>query len=163
MVIEKVIGKTERMDPDGKTVDRVVLSEHDMQRPHQRVKSENGLDIAISLQDGKTLSHGDILYEDHEKIVAVEAEEADVFIIRPEGAMEWGITCYNIGSLHQRLYLTEEEILVPYDPVIQRLLSKIGVFHTREKRRITGVTASVGAGHSHAHPWMREDRHEHGR
>lgn len=150
MVIDKIAEK--EIDLSGKTIHTVELSEEQMAKGHQRFITKDGFEAAISFAAGTQMKDGDILCAGEKDIIFVKAAEEDAFVIRPQSNRSWGKVCYNIGNMHKKAYFCGEEILVPYDPVLEHVLTKLDVEFYREKRRIVGERANISAGeHAHHH------------
>ena len=157
MVIDRIAGKEKELDLTGKRLHVVEFTEEEMAKGHQRFFTEDGYEAAISLEAEKRLEDGDVLYAGEEDYILVRAAEEDVLVIKPEGNKSWGKTCYNIGNMHKKAYFCGEEILVPYDAILEQILVKLGVGYGRGKRRIVGERANISAReHAHAH----EHHHE---
>ncbi|HLE34392.1 MAG TPA: hypothetical protein VI698_00735 [Nitrososphaerales archaeon] len=73
-----------------KKVERILLSRMEAQRSRMRKISDAGTDIAINIENGSMLKHGDILLADENKLIVVEYEQEDVlgFKIRDELSSE---------------------------------------------------------------------------
>ena len=91
-----------------KKVERVLLSRMEAQRSRMRRVSDAGTDIAISIEQGSMLKHGDILLADENKLIVVEYEQEDVlgFKIKDELSSEQKIAVaiklgHIIGNLHR--------------------------------------------------------------
>lgn len=161
MLVEKIIGKYESKQLETRTVHRVLLDETTMQKKHQRILVEDGVDIAITLGDTDELFDGAVLYSDKTQIVVVEAKEEKAIVIRPNNGYQWGKVCYNIGNMHHHAYLTQEEILVPYDHILETIISKLNVPYLCEMRKLTGERANIsGKEHQHAYTQGQVYHHE---
>ena len=89
-------------------VERVLLSRMEAQRSRMRRPSDAGTDIAISLEQGSMLKHGDVLLADENRLIVVEYELEDVlgFKIKNELPSDEKITIaiklgHIIGNLHR--------------------------------------------------------------
>jgi urease accessory protein len=159
MVIEHILGKVKDFNTSDAVLDPVELTHEELLRPHQKLTSKGGEKIAVSLRPGESLKEGDVVYAGQKKIIYIDLIKEDVLVIKPKGHIQWGRAAFNIGNFHHSAYLTEESILTSYDPVIEALLSKIGVEFTREYRKLYGEKANVQTGtHGHKHDHV----HEHG-
>ena len=152
MLIEQIVGNCAGKSCGDVQMDRVVMSREDMKKTHQKVVSEKGVELAISLEPDAEIKPKDILFHSAEGCIVVELEQEDALVIFPKGCMQWGKVAYNIGNMHKAAYLTEEAILVPYDHILESILQKIGVEFRREERQLVGEGAAVKSGrHSHGH------------
>lgn len=159
MLVEKITGRLETLQKKNRTIDWVLLDHYDMAKPHQKVKSQNGETVAVSLPHGEQLFCGAVLYEDDKKIIAVDLMPEDALEIHPKGSLQWAKTAFNIGNMHHPAYLHEDCIVVPYDGIMENLLKKIGVEYRRCSRKLDGEKANCSAGgHSHRH----SHSHDHG-
>ncbi len=159
MIVEKITGNMHTAEIGSRSVDLVRLTHDQILKPHQKVTSEGGRVIGISLPEGGHLHNGDILWIDEAEVIAVDLMEEDVFELRPKNNIEWAKAAFNIGNMHQKAYLFPECIRVPYDYVLEKMIDALGVEYSRERRKLDGVPASVSAvygRHSHGH-----DGHEH--
>lgn len=161
MIIETVLGNIDDFDMTGLKVEKVTLDHHDMAKPHQRLTTDSGEKIAVSLQHGEHLFNGAVLYRDDEKIIAVDMKPEDVLEIRPEGNRQWAKTAFNIGNMHHPAYIYDDRIVIPYDAILENLLNSIGVAFTRCERKLDGEKAAHVVGGHHHHHHHDDDHHEH--
>jgi len=145
MIIDKISGKKDDMDLSGKRIHIVEFTEEQMAKSHQRFQTQDGIEAAVSFDAGVCMEDGDILCIGDRDCILIQAAEEEVFSIRPNGNRSWGKTCYNIGNMHKKAYFCGEEILVPYDTVLEQVLLKLDVRYRREKRRIIGERANISA------------------
>lgn len=153
MLVEKILGKVDEYGKDLK-IDYVVLDHFELAKPHQKAISNAGETIAISLPHGESLFYRAVLYEDEEKIIAVDLALEDVIKIKPSNTLEWAGAAYNIGNMHSQAYFTEECILVPYDASLERMVKNLGVPFEKTTEKLLGIRANTftsGEGHSHGH------------
>lgn len=161
MIIETILGNLEEMNTEELKIDRVLLDHYDMTKPHQKLKSEGGAVVAVSLPHGQQLFCGAVLYKDMERIIAVDLLPEDVLEIHPKGNLQWGKTAFNIGNMHHPAYLHEDCIVIPYDGIIETMLKGIGVEYKRCNRKLDGERANhVIGGHSHHHNHNHSHHHE---
>lgn len=163
MIIDKIAGKEGEIDLSGKTVHIAEFTEEQMAKGHQRFAATDGFEAAISLESGVRMEDGDMLCAGETDYILVRAAVEEVFVLSPEGKKDWGKTCYNIGNMHKKAYFCGEEILVPYDAVLEPLLKKLNANYRVERRRITGERANISAGeHAHLHGHAHAHEHAHG-
>lgn len=105
---DKTLENTYKKLESEKKVERVLLSRMEAQRSRMRRISDAGTDIAISIEQGSMLKHGDILLADENKLIVVEYEQEDVlgFKIKDELSSEQKIAVaiklgHIIGNLHR--------------------------------------------------------------
>jgi urease accessory protein len=115
--------------------------------------SSSGRTVGIRLDGSKKLKHKDVLFNDEQFILIVNIPECEAISIKPATMEEMGRICYEIGNKHIPLFLHHEEILVPYDEPLMKLLEKNHFKPEKvEARLINGLeTHSHSHGHSHDH------------
>lgn len=162
MLIEKILGGIQEFNLMGKPGKKalVLLDHYEMMRPHQRICTTEGEHLSISLPKGEQLYSGAVLFADEERIIVVELKEEDILEVYPQGEEQWGKAGFNIGNMHQICYFTENSILLPYDPVIERLLQSMELSYERKSKKLEGKRPNVSA-HSHHHPHNHNHTHEH--
>jgi urease accessory protein len=146
IIIEKII--TEKTGSPPLERDAALLTWEGRQKPRQRLTTRGGREIGIALSTGCFLSPGDVLYRDATLEIVVEGVPEKVFVLEPETREDFGLVCYQIGNLHRPLGFQEGVILVPYEPVLEKQLERLGFAYTIEERIFTSV---VRQSHSHAH------------
>lgn len=153
MIVEKILANINERQTNGKIIDCVFMDSHDLTKPHQKVKSESGQVIAISLEHGENLTQGSILYEDEERIIAIDLLPEDVLKIMPEGNIEWSRAAFNIGNMHQAAYIHEDCILVAYNDIIESMIKKLDINYERLNCKLNGIRANVS---------QKDSLHHHG-
>ena len=164
IIVEKVIGNLSITENKCRTVDKVRLTHDELLKPHQKLTSEEGTVVGLSLSVGAHLHNGDILYMDDVKMIAVDLKEEEIFEIRPKNNIEWAKAAFNIGNMHQKAYLYDDCIRVPYDYVLERMFDSLGVEYSREIRKLDGILANIAASyghHNHNHDHQHDHDHDH--
>ncbi len=80
-----------------KHLDKILISSELLLKRVQKLYSESGFEIGVSLDSGETLKNGDILYEDENRIVYIEVLPEEVIVITPKSIKEMGIIAHNLG------------------------------------------------------------------
>ncbi len=152
MIVEKIIGKVEDFQQENLTIDRILLDHHDMGKPHQKLRSEAGETVAVSLPYGEHLFCGAVIYKDEKKLIAIDLLPEDALEIYPKGNLQWAKAAFNIGNMHHPAYLHEDCITIPYDPILENLIQGLGIGYRRCTRKLDGERVNhVIESHGHAH------------
>lgn len=146
MIAEKVLGHLHQTD---KQVDRVTIEWFEHDKKLLKKTTKGGIEIGIRV--GKPLNDGDILYEDDEKIVAVEMAECELIKITIMDITEMGRLCFEIGNRHISLAIKPDCVTIPYDAPTFAYLKKLGFHAERVTERFTDYTACTGHAHRHDH------------
>lgn len=110
-----------------------------------RVKSNNGVEIGINVED--ELKDGDILAILDDSVVAVKILPTDVLEISPKNLKEMGIIAHNIGNRHTPAIFEENLMIIEPDSLIEEFLKNQNVDFKKTKRVLK--TALRHANHSH--------------
>jgi urease accessory protein len=133
--------------------DEVALTAEERASPHMAVESLQGRRIRISLPRGEQheLQDGDVLLvnEDQDWALVVRAADEDLFVLRPETALDWGIAGYQLGNLHRPVRFMPETMLTPYDPMVASVLNDLGIPYSRNNTPFVGRRVGSHTGHSH--------------
>ena len=146
IIVEKIVTTQKGLSPSERDIVR--LDWEARQKCRQRLRTEAGREIGLALPTGTRLSPGDVLYQDADVEIVVEGDPEKVFVLRPEKREVFGLICYQIGNLHRAIGFDDGAILVPYEPVLEKQLARLGFTYTVEERVFTGV---VQQSQSHAH------------
>ena len=103
-----------------KKVERILLPRMEAQRSRMRRSSDAGTDIAINLQHGVILKHGDVLLIDENKLIVVEYLPEDVlgFKIKKELSSDEQVSAavklgHIIGNLHRSIFTIDNVTYMP--------------------------------------------------
>ena len=148
LIIQDIVTEDTKQSP--REQDAVHLNWEARQKCRQRLRTESGREIGLALPTGTRLSPSDVLYRDAEIEIVVEGKPEKVFVLRPEKREAFGLACYQIGNLHRPIGFDDGAILVPYEPVLDRQLTRLGFVYTVEERIFTGVPQQSQS-HVHVH------------
>lgn len=145
MVVNKILGNLNNFDLKDKKVDFANISNDDRVKKVLRVKSNNGVEIGINVED--ELKDGDILAILEDNIVAIKILPTDVLEISPKNLKEMGIIAHNIGNRHTPAIFEEDLMIIEPDSLIEEFLKNQNVDFKKTKRILK--TALRHANHSH--------------
>ena len=127
--------------------DALVLTAEERRWGRRRVTTRAGRTLALALPTGSALTPGEVLHVGPGFYVVVEAAAEPVLAVTPRSREEALRVAFEVGNRHFTLALDGERLLVPDDPAMDQLLSRLGVAFERARR----VFVPVGAGHRHDH------------
>ena len=148
IIVEEIVTTQKELSPTER--DLVRLDWEARQKCRQRLRTADGREIGLALPTGTRLSPGDVLYRDADVEIVVEGKFEKVFVLRPEQREAFGLACYQIGNLHRPIGFDDGAILVPYEPVLEKQLTRLGFTYTVEERIFTGVSQQSQS-HAHVH------------
>ena len=162
MICKEVIGNVETYPIGDKTIDKLNLEWHETTKRIMRKKSEAGQDVVIQfLKEGIRLKEGDILYEDDDKVVAVNILPCDVIQVTPRSIYEMGAVCYEIGNKHLPLFIQDDHVLIPYERPLEHLLIAGGYEVSKEKRKLVNMLKATAEPHEHGDSHSHGEHHHH--
>ena len=148
IIVEGLVTTQKGLSPSER--DLVRLDWETRQKCRQRLRTEAGREIGLALPTGTRLSPDDVLYRDADVEIVVEGKPEKVFALRLEKREAFGLACYQIGNLHRAIGFDDGVILVPYEPVLEKQLIRLGFTYTVEERVFTGVPQQSQS-HAHVH------------
>lgn len=147
MTVEQVLGNLSTFNIEKRKIDYVDIEWYEVDKKILMKKSKLGKEIGIKQKGHEKLNQDDILYCDSEEIIAVNIPDCEAILIKPEDMGEMGRVCYEIGNKHVPLFMHHDEIKVPYEEPLMKLLIKKGFKAEKVKARLTNGLEC----HSHEH------------
>ena len=135
--VESLLARRER--------DVVVMTAEERRWGRRRVVTRGGRQLALALPTGSVLAPGDVLHVGDDWYVEVEAAEEPVLVVTPRTREEGLRVAFEVGNRHFTLAADGARLLVPDDPAMEGLLTRLGV--TFERAR--AVFTPIGHGHRH--------------
>jgi urease accessory protein len=137
MLIQQKKGHINTVTVNNRYIDWLPLEWHETSKRILRKQTQAGNDLALKFLDkDPMLTQGDVLHEDDSFIIAVDILPCDVLVIQPAGLFEMASVCYEIGNKHLPLFFEKDEVLVPFDMPLFRLLSTQGYAIKQDKRKL---------------------------
>jgi urease accessory protein len=151
MLIQQKTGNINTITINNREIDWLPLEWFETSKRILRKQTLAGNHLALKFLDNDPmLAQGDILYEDETVIIAVDILPCDVIIIRPASLFEMASVCYEIGNKHLPLFFEKDEVLVPFDMPLFRLLSAQGYAIKQDKRKLQYPLKTTVAPHAHS-------------
>lgn len=149
MLIKQKIGTINDIGTNNRKIDWLQLEWHEAGKRILRRQTRAGHDIALKFLDkNPALTQGDVLYESEILIIAVEILPCDVLVIQPANPFEMASVCYEIGNKHLPLFFDKDELLVPFETPLFRLLLAQGYAIKQDKRKLLHPLKTTVAPHA---------------
>ena len=129
----------------GRERDAVVLTAEERRWTRRRVATRCGRTLVLALPTGSSLEPGAVVHVDPTWYVVVEAAAEPVLAVMPRSREEGLRVAFEVGNRHFTLALDGERLLVPDDPAMEQLLTRLAVVWQRERAPFV----PLGAGHRH--------------
>jgi urease accessory protein len=137
MLIQQKTGNLNSHPINHKTIDWLALHWFETNKRIQRKITNAGKEIALKfLQENPSLTQGDILFEDEQTIIAIEVLPCACLVIAPKNMFEMASVCYEIGNKHLPLFFEHNELLIPFELPLYKLLTAQGYEVKQEQRKL---------------------------
>jgi urease accessory protein len=151
MLIQKKIGNLSSYNAGSKLIDWLQLEWYETSKRILRKKTESGIEVSLKfMNENPGLSEGDILFENEEAVIAVSILSCDCVVIHPKNMQEMAAVCYEIGNKHLPLFFEKDELLVPFEQPLFRLLTAQGYEVKQEKRKLLYPLKTTVSPHAHS-------------
>ena len=150
MLIQRKIGHIHSFDGKGRIIDWLELEWHETTKRILRKRTRSGTEVSLKfLNENPFLGEGDILYENEQMIIAVSILPCEVIVIKPGSMFEMASVCYEIGNKHLLLFYEHDELLVPFELPLFRLLEARGYTAKRDERKLVQPLITTVSPHIH--------------
>lgn len=150
MLIQQKKGNLHTININNRRIDWLQLEWYESSKRILRKQTQSGRELALKFLDNNPmLTQGDILYEDDTTIIVVDILPCEVLVIKPANLFEMASVCYEIGNKHLPLFFEKDEVLVPFEMPLFRLLSTQGYAIKQDKRKLLQPLKTTVAPHAH--------------
>lgn len=150
MLIQQKKGNLHTININNRCIDWLQLEWYESSKRILRKQTQAGIEVALKFLDkDPMLTQGDILYEDDTTIIAVDILPCEVLVVKPANLFEMASVCYEIGNKHLPLFFEKEEVVVPFEMPLFRLLSTQGYAIKQDKRKLLHPLRTTVAPHAH--------------
>ena len=137
MLIKEKKGNIKSVGASDKTIDVVTFEWYETNKRIQRKVTKSGTDISLKfLMDNPLITEGDIFFEDDYSIIIAEVLPCECLVIAPKNMFEMASLCYEIGNKHLPLFFENDEVLVPFEKPLFKLLITLGYSIKQEQRKL---------------------------
>ena len=138
------------MDVNDRIIDYLGLEWYETAKRILHKKTISGKEITLKfLNQNQNLTEGDILYEDKQFMIVVEIKPCESIVIKPRTMYEMAYICYEIGNKHLPLFYENNELLVPYEAPLFKILQASGFNPTIENRKLLHQLKTTVSAHNH--------------
>lgn len=113
-------------DLQGKENDRLLLPWEQRRWMRGRFTTERGREIGVALPTGIQVEPGRIMWVGADWYLTMAAATEPLLAVRPQGREDAIRIAFEVGNLHLPLALAGDDLLVPDDPAMTQLLTRIG-------------------------------------
>jgi urease accessory protein len=151
MLIQEKKGNVQSFAASYKTIDIVSFEWYETNKRIQRKVTKSGTDLSLKfLNDNPAITEGDILFEDENLMIVAEVMFCDCLVVTARNMFEMASVCYEIGNKHLPLFFENEELLIPFEKPLHRLLTSHGYIVKQEKRKLLQPLKTTVAAHGNS-------------
>jgi len=140
-------------NPESAIVDSLALTAEERTRSRHHFKTASGRSVYLNLPRGTVLQHGDLLSSENDQLLSIVAKPEPVFTITAPSAIDLLRAAYHLGNRHVPLEVTSTYLRLSPDPVLHRMLDRLGLSVQEEIAPFSPEVGAYGHRHesSHAH------------
>lgn len=150
MIITEVLGNVAITPLNGRQRDPLHLEWFEPTKRILRKHSAGGREMAIKLvREGQRLHEGDIVWQDEHTAVVVDILPSEAIVVTPTSLLQMGTICYEIGNKHLPMFIQDDQVLVPYEAPLFRLLEATGYQPLRQTCKLLNMLKANVEPHGH--------------
>lgn len=151
MIIKEKIGNLYSFNANNRSIDTVAIEWHEANKRIIHKKLTSGKDVVMKfMNEAPSLTEGDVLWQDENSIIVVEIKPCEAIVIHPLSMYEMASVCYEIGNKHLPMFFDNNDIIVPFDAPVFRLLLAAGYKLKRENRKLVNALKTTVSPHGNA-------------
>lgn len=149
MLIKEKIGNISSFNVANRNIDILPIEWHEANKRIMHKRAKSGREIVMKfLNEAPALSEGDVLWQDETSVVAIEIQPCEAIVIKPTSTSEMAAICYEIGNKHMPLFYCNDELLVPFEAPLFKLLMAAGYEPKRESRKLLNQLKTTVSPHA---------------
>ena len=145
VVVTRQRGSVHDEELAGHERDTLVLTAEERRWGRRRVTTTGGRTLVLALPTGSTLAPGEVLHVGTDWYLVVEGAPEPVLAVTGVSRDAALRVAFEVGNRHFTLAIDGDRVLVPDDPAMDQLLTRLGV----PFERLHAVFVPLGAGHRH--------------
>jgi urease accessory protein len=151
----------ERVAPQDRYDDRLVLPFDRRQKSRLRTRLESGTEVGLFLERGTMLRDGDFLKTEKGAVVRVVAAPENVYLVRCESTLELIRAAYHLGNRHVPLEIGDGWLKLKRDAVLRDMLLGLGASVSDAELPFDPEAGAYGGGHTHGEDSYQSIIHQH--
>lgn len=112
---------------------------------------DTGEEVGLVMPRGTILADGDVLVTDDGALVRVIAAAESVLVVRAADALTLTRAAYHLGNRHTPVEIGADYLKLEADPVLEAMLTRLGVRVERATLPFHPEAGAYGGGHRHGH------------
>jgi urease accessory protein len=153
--------RVERRVLRGTPTDVLSLPYDERKKSRLRARSEAGRELAIVLDRGSSLRHGDLLEAESGEILLVRAAAEAVSDVTSADAVLLAKAAYHLGNRHVPLQIERGALRYQHDHVLDAMIAAIGLQVTARTAAFEPEGGAYAGGHGHGQESDSVHVHDH--
>jgi urease accessory protein len=145
LTVERIAPRPSDAERTCKQRDCLRMTSEERRWVRRRAMSASGREVALALPTGTVMHPGDILVNEPDWYLEVEASEEPVLAMHPHDRQAALRVAFEVGNHHFPLAIDGDTLLVPDDTAMVQLLKRIG----EPFERVRAVFDPIARGHRH--------------
>lgn len=150
ILIKEKIGNLQTFNIGSRSVDTVSLEWHEVNKRILHKRTQSGKEVIIKfMNETQSLTQDDVLWCDDKWVIVIDIQPCEAICIKPVSMLQMACVCYEIGNKHLPLFYDNDELLVPYEAPLFRLLSAAGYEPKQQERKLLNQLKTTVTPHSY--------------
>ncbi len=151
MIIKEKAGNLSSFDVAHRSIERVSLEWFEVNKRILHKRTQAGREIVLKfMNEAQGLTHDDVLWSDETAVIVVDIKTDEAIVVKPTSMHQMAALCYEIGNKHLPLFYSNDEIMVPYEAPLFKLLSAAGYEPRKENKRLTNQLKTTVTPHDNS-------------
>ncbi len=159
--VENIALIRQRVAPQDRYDDRLVLPFDRRQKSRLRARLESGTEVGLFLERGTMLRDGDFLQTEEGLLVRVVAASEKVYLVRCASTLELMRAAYHLGNRHVPLEIGDGWLKLKRDGVLRDMLLGLGATVSDAELAFDPEAGAYGGGHAHGEDSYQPIIHQH--
>lgn len=158
---ENIVLIRQRIPPQDRYDDRLVLPFERRQKSRLRTRLESGAEVGLFLERGTILREGDFLQSEDGLLIRVVAAAEQVYLVRCSSTLQLMRAAYHLGNRHVPLEIGAGWLKLKRDAVLRDMLLGLGATVSDAELPFDPEAGAYGGGHTHGDATHRPIIHQH--
>jgi urease accessory protein len=151
----------QRVPPQDRYDDRLILPFERRQKSRLRTRLESGTEVGLFLERGTMLRDGDFLCSEDGLVIRIVAAVEQVYLVRCDLPLELTRAAYHLGNRHVPLEIGKGWLKLKRDEVLRDMLLGLGATVSEAELPFDPEAGAYGGGHTHGDASHRPIIHQH--
>jgi len=149
MIVKEKIGNIRSFDIANRKIEIIIFEWYETNKRIIHKKTLAGREIVMKfMNESPSLTEGDVLWQDERSLIVVEIQPCEAIVIRPTSMYQMACICYEIGNKHLPLFYQDDQLMVPFEEPLFKLLFAAGYEPKKENRKLVNPLKTTVSPHA---------------